>query len=170
MLHKSDPRWVRVGWEIETEVCDAGEAMMAPASHLSSEKLSGFVVRSRGAAVREIFARTGVDKDFGPVILVGAGGFQVEFCKDVAVWLAPADERSARQALTSKQTANRLAASVVRVLRILAGARLVLFRSSLSILPMTFPRVGRIPCLPGGQGYGALDGVGVRRQDKGGVS
>lgn len=108
MLHKFDPGWVRVGWEIETEVCDAGEAMMAPASHLSSEKLSGFVVRSRGAAVREIFARTGVDKDFGPVIFVGAGGFQVEFCKDVAVWLAPADERSARQALTSKQTAKPL--------------------------------------------------------------
>lgn len=93
---------------IEAEVCDAGEAMMAPASHLSSGKLSGFVVQSRVAAVREIFARTPVDMDFGPVILVGAGGFQVEFCKDVAVWLASPDQGAARQAVTSKQIAKPL--------------------------------------------------------------
>jgi acetate---CoA ligase (ADP-forming) len=52
------------------------------------------------------------DARFGPVALVGLGGLYTEVLRDVAVALAPVDERTARELLLS-----------LRASRLLRGAR-----------------------------------------------
>jgi succinyl-CoA synthetase beta subunit len=53
-----------------------------------------------------------VDPDFGPLIVVGAGGAQVELYKDVAIRLAPVSEQTAMEAIAS-----------TKIMRLLSGFR-----------------------------------------------
>ena len=51
--------------------------------------------------VAEILVGARVDPDFGPLIVVGAGGINVELYKDVAVRIAPISEEEALAALAA---------------------------------------------------------------------
>ena len=61
----------------------------------------GYLVQKMMSPVAEILVGARVDPDFGPLIVVGAGGINVELYKDVAVRIAPIGEAEALEALAA---------------------------------------------------------------------
>jgi acyl-CoA synthetase (NDP forming) len=111
MVHKSDVGLVKVGVASAEEVRGAADAMLRSATHLTG-KFSGFLVQQKVSSLAEIFLGARVDADFGPLIVVGAGGVHVELYKDVAVRLAPISEEAASEAIAS-----------TRIMQLLTGFR-----------------------------------------------
>ena len=111
MVHKSDAGLVKVGLASADEVRHAAEAMLKSAANLPG-KFLGFLVQQKVSSLAEIFVGARVDADFGPLIVVGAGGVQVELYKDVAIRLAPISEETAREAIAS-----------TRIMQLLSGFR-----------------------------------------------
>jgi acyl-CoA synthetase (NDP forming) len=111
MVHKSDAGLVKVGLVSAAEVRLAAEAMLRSAAALT-DKFLGFLVQQKVASLGEIFVGARVDPDFGPLIVVGAGGVQVELYKDVAIRLAPVSEQTAMEAIAS-----------TKIMRLLNGFR-----------------------------------------------
>jgi acyl-CoA synthetase (NDP forming) len=89
MIHKSDAGLVKLRLASVDAVRQAAQAMKAP----------GFLVQKMMSPVAEILVGARVDPDFGPLIVVGAGGINVELYKDVAVRVAPISEEDALAAL-----------------------------------------------------------------------
>jgi succinyl-CoA synthetase beta subunit len=58
-----------------------------------------YLVQKMMSPIAEILVGARVDPDFGPLIVVGAGGINVELYKDVAVRIAPISEVEALEAL-----------------------------------------------------------------------
>ena len=56
-------------------------------------------------SIAELLVGGRVDPDFGPVVVVGAGGMLVELFKDVAVRLAPVSEETAREMIAETRAA-----------------------------------------------------------------
>ncbi|MEH2483388.1 acyl-CoA synthetase (NDP forming) [Nitrobacteraceae bacterium AZCC 2146] len=101
MIHKSDAGLVKVGLRSEVDVRRALAAMEVSLGALPADKFLGFLVQQQVSSLGEIFVGARVDPDFGPLIVVGAGGVQVELYKDVAIRLAPIDEKEAREMIHS---------------------------------------------------------------------
>ena len=104
-LHKSDGGGVVLGLRDERELiraCSALEARLAPAEY-SVERM---VPLEHGV---ELIVGVRRDPRFGPVVAVGFGGLYVEILDDVAVALAPVDERGAETLLRSLRGAPLLA-------------------------------------------------------------
>jgi succinyl-CoA synthetase beta subunit len=144
--------------------------MIGSIGRLEDAKFLGFLVQSKISSVQEIFVGARVDRDFGPIVVVGAGGVQVELYKDVAVRLAPVDEETARQALSTTQVAKLLGGfRGAPVGDIGAVARTV---SAVSQFMVDFAdhlvevEVNPLAVLPDGQGCVALDCVLVPRERK----
>jgi acyl-CoA synthetase (NDP forming) len=100
MVHKSDAGLVKVGLVSAEDVRRAADAMLKSVANLSS-KFLGFLVQQKVSSLAEILVGARVDADFGPLIVVGAGGVQVELYKDVAIRLAPISEETASEAIAS---------------------------------------------------------------------
>lgn len=107
MVHKSDAGLVKVGLASAEAVRSAAEAMLVSTSKVEG-KFLGFLVQKKVSSLGEIFIGARMDADFGPLIVVGAGGVQVELYKDVAIRLAPIDEEAAREAIASTKVAQLL--------------------------------------------------------------
>ncbi|MBN9581428.1 MAG: acetate--CoA ligase family protein [Afipia sp.] len=167
MLHKSDAGLVKVGLRSEEEVRAHAQQMLESVERLPSAKFLGFLVQDKVAAINEIFVGARVDRDFGPIVVVGAGGVQVELYKDVAIRLAPVDQETARQALETTQTAKLLSGFRGAPLGdIDAVARAV---SAVSRFIVDFAddlaevEINPLAVLPDGKGCVALDCVVVPR-------
>ncbi|HEY3070134.1 MAG TPA: acetate--CoA ligase family protein [Gaiellaceae bacterium] len=95
-LHKSDAGGVAVG------VPDA-VALERELSQMATLSPSGYSVERTAPLAHGIELIVGVRRDprFGPVTLVGMGGLYTELLSDVAVALAPLDEREAERLLES---------------------------------------------------------------------
>ncbi len=91
LLHKSDAGGVHLGLETETQVCGAYEALRSLGSEVS-------VARMAPAGVEVAFGMVR-DADFGPVVMVSAGGTLVEVLDDRAHALAPFGPPEARRLL-----------------------------------------------------------------------
>jgi len=102
MIHKSDAGMVKLRLSSADEVLEAAQKMSAP----------GYLVQKMMSPVAEILVGARVDPDFGPLIVVGAGGINVELYKDVAVRIAPIAEAEALEALAA-----------TRISRVLEGWR-----------------------------------------------
>jgi acetate---CoA ligase (ADP-forming) len=111
MGHKSNVGLVKVGLASAEEVRAAADAMNRLAGDLAG-KFSGFLIQRKVSSLAEIFLGARVDADFGPLIVVGAGGVQVELYKDAAVRLAPISEEAATEAIAS-----------TRIMQLLTGFR-----------------------------------------------
>jgi acyl-CoA synthetase (NDP forming) len=101
IVHKSDAGLVKVGLRTEADVRRAVATMEASLAAFPASKFLGFLVQQQVASLGEIFVGARVDREFGPLIVVGAGGVQVELYKDVAIRLAPISESEAREMLQS---------------------------------------------------------------------
>src|SRR5688572_6513671 len=88
-LHKTEAGLVKLRLPDAQAVRDAAAAMKAP----------GYLVQQMVSSAAELLVGARVDPDFGPLIVVGAGGVNVELYKDVAVRLAPICEEEALAAI-----------------------------------------------------------------------
>jgi succinyl-CoA synthetase beta subunit len=68
----------------------------------------GLLVQEKVSPIAELLVGARVDPEFGPLVVVGAGGIQVELYRDVAVRMAPLDEDAALEALSSTRVARLL--------------------------------------------------------------
>jgi acyl-CoA synthetase (NDP forming) len=161
MVHKSDAGFVEVGLRSRDDVSDAADRMLAQAA--TSGEVLGLLVQEKVSAVAELLVGARVDPDFGPLIVVGAGGILVELYRDVAVRVAPLDEEAAAAALAE-----------TRIDRLLDGFRgrprgdraaAVRAVSALSHFIADFAddivevEVNPLAVMPEGQGCSALDCV-----------
>jgi acyl-CoA synthetase (NDP forming) len=91
MVHKTEAGLVKLRLANADAVREAARAMKAP----------GYLVQKMESGVAEILVGARVDPEFGPLIVVGAGGINVELYKDVAIRVAPIDEAAALEALAA---------------------------------------------------------------------
>ncbi len=100
ITHKSDVGGVLLQLENAAVVRAAGEGLLARVRRLQPEaRITGLTVQTmieRGEA-HELILGAKVDRQFGPVILFGAGGTAVEVVRDRAVALPPLNLNLARQ-------------------------------------------------------------------------
>lgn len=92
IVHKSELGLVRLNIRTAGEAREAAEQLLARARAAAGDGEGGNVrllVQEMVAPVAEILVGARVDPEFGPVVVVGSGGVQVELFKDVAIRLAP---------------------------------------------------------------------------------
>jgi len=161
ITHKSDVGGVALDLESAADVSAAALAMLGRiAARRPDATIDGFTLQPmvRRPQAIELIVGTHVDALFGPVLLFGAGGTQVEVVADRALALPPLNEPLAR-ALVSR----------TRVARLLAGWRdvppadlpaLYAVLIALAQLLADEPRIAELdinPLLADAQGVMALD-------------
>jgi acetate---CoA ligase (ADP-forming) len=99
--HKTEMGGVALGLRDEAEVrCAAHQMQMRLDAINPSATLGGFLVQEMVSGL-EIIVGLREDPQFGPYILVGLGGIQVEAIRDIAICLLPVDEQTSKEALRS---------------------------------------------------------------------
>ena len=99
--HKTEVGGVALGLRDEAGVRAAAERMAARlAAHDPHALVEGFLVQEMIDGL-EVILGVREDPQFGPFMLVGLGGVQVEVMQDVAIRLLPIDERVAREMILS---------------------------------------------------------------------
>ncbi len=99
--HKTEIGGVALGLMDAASVCAAAEAMAARlASHDPRARVDGFLVQEMVDGL-EVILGVREDPQFGPFMLIGLGGIQVEVMRDVAIRLLPIDEEAARDMIAS---------------------------------------------------------------------
>jgi acetyltransferase len=88
--HKSDIGGVRLGLSSEPEVERAfAEMQSAAAAAMPEARLLGAVVQAESGPGQDVILGVVRDEQFGPLVMFGAGGVEVETRRDVAFVLAP---------------------------------------------------------------------------------
>ncbi|HKX08571.1 MAG TPA: acetate--CoA ligase family protein [Stellaceae bacterium] len=95
IVHKSDVGGVVLGLGSASDLREAAETMRR-----KLPGLDGFLVQRMEQGEAELILGVTVDSQFGPQIVVGAGGTLVELLKDVAVSAAPVSAETARGMLS----------------------------------------------------------------------
>jgi acetyltransferase len=99
--HKTEVGGVAIGVGDEVEVRAAAQAMAARLLvHDPRAQVRGFLVQEMVDGL-EIILGVREDPQFGPYILAGLGGVQVEVMRDFAIRLLPIDEEIAREMIAS---------------------------------------------------------------------
>jgi acetate---CoA ligase (ADP-forming) len=128
VAHKSDVGGVYLNLADATEVEAAASLLW---TRFPGSPLLIMPSLARGA---EFLVGTGSDPLFGPFVVVGRGGIWAETDPDLAILMAPADERAARLALLSLRCAPTFTGSRGRPgIDISAMARLIVAMSRLAI-------------------------------------
>ena len=115
ITHKSDVGGVALDIDTDAALEQAARLMLARCKeHQPAARITGFTVQSmiKRPAARELIAGITVDPTFGPVILFGQGGIEVEVADDKAIALPPLNSVLAGELI-----------SRTRVQRLLAGYR-----------------------------------------------
>ncbi len=99
IVHKSDVGGVKLGVQGDHAVREACDAIATAARAAGVPALDGFLVTEMFRADTELIAGIQRDPDFGPLVMVGAGGVLVELMKDVQLAPAPLSMDSARTML-----------------------------------------------------------------------
>ncbi len=99
IIHKSDIGGVRLGVQGDDDVRTACEAIAKAASAAGVNVLDGYLVTEMWRADAELILGIQNDPEFGPLVMVGAGGVLVELMKDVQLWPAPLSHEMARAML-----------------------------------------------------------------------
>ena len=103
--HKTEVGGVAVGIGDETAARAAAESMVARLlAHDPRAQVRGFLVQEMLDGL-EIILGVREDPQFGPYMLVGLGGVQVEIMRDCAIRLLPIDEEIARGMIASLRSA-----------------------------------------------------------------
>jgi acyl-CoA synthetase (NDP forming) len=96
VLHKSDIGAVRLGVELD-EVADSFDAVIAAARGTGAAVNGASVQQMAPAGGVELLMGVRWDDQFGPLILVGAGGVASEVIQDIQIDLAPVDVERATE-------------------------------------------------------------------------
>lgn len=143
ILHKSDVGGVILNIKNEQELDSAFEEIK---TKFASYDFQGAMLYRQIEAPLEIIIGVKQDPDFGPVILVGAGGVYTELLEDISLRIAPLDKSQALEMI-----------SVLKIQKILAGFRgsavldsdaLAELMASLSRLALTYPALKELDFNP----------------------
>jgi acetyltransferase len=108
--HKTEVGGVMLGLRDAAAVRVAAGAMAERLrAHDSSARVEGFLVQEMVDGL-EMILGVREDPQFGPFMLAGLGGVQVEAMRDVAIRLLPVNEATAREMLSSLRGASLLGA------------------------------------------------------------
>ena len=107
MVHKTEAGLVQVGLRSSDEVVGSARSMLER-GRAKGRTILGLLIQEQIRPIAELFVGGRIDPDFGPLIVVGAGGVLVELYNDVAVRLAPIDEHAALEALRATRAARLL--------------------------------------------------------------
>ena len=104
--HKTEIGGVSLRLRDDAMVRTAAEAMAARlAAHDPHARVQGFLVQEMVDGL-EVILGVREDPQFGPFMLFGLGGVQVEVMRDVAIHLLPIDEQTAREMIASLRGAS----------------------------------------------------------------
>jgi len=166
--HKTEVGGVVLGLGGEAAVRDAAERIAAAlAVREPHARLDGFLVQEMVDGL-EVILGVREDPQFGPFMLIGLGGVQVEILRDVAIRLLPVDETAAREMIASLRGAplfgsfrGRPARDVDAVVRAMTGLSRLFgeHRDWLSEL-----EINPLMVLAAGAGVRAVDVRPVRRR------
>ncbi len=101
IVHKSDIGAVRLNLEGDTQVRAACVAILAAAAKAGVSALDGFLVTQMCKADSELILGLQHDPDFGPLVMIGAGGVLIELLHDVQLAPAPLSHGAALNMLAS---------------------------------------------------------------------
>lgn len=104
VAHKSELGLVRLNLRTPQEVIGAAEQINHQMQKVAAGALLGILVQEMVQPVVELLVGARLDPDFGPVIVIGGGGLQVELFSDVCVRLAPVSESEADAMLAETRT------------------------------------------------------------------
>lgn len=165
--HKSDIGGVVVGLRSRDEVRQAYRQIVAGAQEVGAA-VGGVLVQSMANEGQEVIIGVVRDEQFGPLVMFGSGGVEVEGLRDVAFALAPLTAADGRALLDSTWAGRRLAG----FRSLAAGDReaVVDALTRLGRLVTDYPQVIEIEInplrvLPPGKGALALD-VRLRLTDR----
>ena len=172
VAHKSELGLVRLDIDSPEEAARVAEELLAKARALAKPGVTKLLVQEMVKPIAELLVGARVDPQFGPVIVVGGGGLNVELFKDVAIRLAPVTEATALAMIRSTKTGRLLEGwRGQRVGDVAAAAQTIAalsrfiadFRDDLSEV-----EINPLAVLEAGQGCRPLDCLIVRREDTGG--
>ena len=161
ITHKSDVGGVALNLQSAVDVKAAAETMLARVAAAAPQaRVNGFVVQSMAVRphARELIVGVAADPVFGPVILFGSGGVEVEVLADRTIGLPPLNRLLALDMIDRTRVAKRLATFRDRPAADLEAIAEVLVR--LAALAMDFPNVAELdinPLLADETGVLALD-------------
>lgn len=161
ILHKSDVGGIALGLETETAVATAFDTMMAQVRAAQPDAaIQGVHVQPMIQPGQEVIIGALQDPQFGPVVMFGSGGVEVEGLDDVAFALAPLTEADLDYLLANTWAGRRLAGFRHLVAGDQTAVRGALGR--LAQLAADFPELAEIEInplrvLPAGAGVYALD-------------
>lgn len=89
VVHKSDIGAVKLGVHGDTQVRQACQEIATAVQAAAVDGLNGFLVTEMWHADAELILGVQRDPDFGPLVMVGAGGVLVELMRDVQLVPAP---------------------------------------------------------------------------------
>ncbi len=95
IVHKSDIGGVKLGVQGDAAVRQACADIAAAAQAAGAGALDGYLVTEMWRADTELILGVQRDPDFGPLVMVGAGGVLVELMKDVQLASAPLSHKAA---------------------------------------------------------------------------
>ncbi len=151
LLNLEDEDAVRTGWEAITQRVSAAHP---------DAKLAGIHIQRMIPTGQEVIIGTVRDEQFGPLVMFGSGGVEVEGLKDVAFALAPLTQPEAEYLLTNTWAGRKLAGFRNLPPADRAAVLDVLYR--LAQLAADFPQLAEIELnplrvLPEGQGAMSVD-------------
>ena len=98
--HKTEVGGVQLNVTNPKDAFTAAENMMAKLKAINSDaKIEGFLVQKMVSGI-EFLVGTREDEQYGPMLVVGAGGVMVELINDVALRLLPVNEDDIRSMLS----------------------------------------------------------------------
>jgi acetyl coenzyme A synthetase (ADP forming)-like protein len=172
LLHKSDWQGVRLGLgdaDAVRAACEGIAASLAAAGH--ADALEGFTVQAMAPDGIELFAGSTTDPLFGPLLVFGLGGVDVEDQGDVVVRVSPLTDRDAAAMLSGIRGARRLAGSRGRPGADTAAVTELLLRLSRLVEEVAAVRevdLNPVVAGPPGQGYVVVDArIRVAAEDGG---
>ncbi len=111
IAHKSDVGGVALNIADSDDLRRRLALMQSSVAQAAPEaRIDGYSLQKQESGELELIVGARRDPQFGPQVVVGAGGVLVELLKDVAVLPAPVDAASARRAVESLKVAPLLAA------------------------------------------------------------
>jgi acetyltransferase len=109
VVHKTDVGGVRLGVPSPTDIVSAGEHLLDEVQDAVPDAvLEGLVVQPMQAAGIDVVVGAVRDPQFGPVVMFGSGGVEVELERDVVFALAPVSREEALRMIQLTRVGNRI--------------------------------------------------------------
>jgi acetyl coenzyme A synthetase (ADP forming)-like protein len=161
ITHKSDVGGVVAGLADADAVRQGFESLIAAVqSHRPQARVEGAMVQEMVPAGQEVIVGWKRDPQFGPLLLVGSGGTEVELVRDVAVEIAPLTQGEAERMLDATLAGRRLSGwrgSPPADRRAVIDVLLRLSQMALELPSVAELEINPLRVFPAGQGAIAVD-------------